>query len=170
MRSVYDTFSDRVDQVKLLSKMYCNNSHIISYLKDYIRKNDNLKGYDPLYGRFTPGIDHPDSLSYAVTIVDSLKLSYIEKLISEAQEDLVPLVFILSPRYYKTITMERYSPVLQLSQQYNIPFINNINLEGFVGHAEFFQDNRHLNDVGANEYSKAVVSQLRDYIASTENH
>ena len=48
-------FSDDLERIRLMSNMYCNNSRIISNIKDIVKQTfSNSCGYEPLFGKMTP--------------------------------------------------------------------------------------------------------------------
>ncbi len=163
VRSVYVDFSDKLERLRLLSNSYRNNSKIVTNVKDLIAQPDPYKGYEPLFGHYYPNQRVSNTTANDIQI-DSLKFAYVEKLICDIGNDNVPLVFMISPRYYETSSFDRFEPAFKLCGKYEIPLFNNLNYEGISGKEEFFQDDGHLNDKGARLYSHCVLSQIRNYI------
>ena len=165
VRDVYLDFSDNLEKFRLMSSLYRNNSCLLKFLKDIIRPGKIMKGYEPLYGKYNPDKEKEVTMQHGnKLIIDSLKYHYVEKLILDTKHDDVKLVFIVSPKYENNEDMVLYEPVMALCKKYNVPLINNIDCDSFVGNKELFQDKGHLNDEGANEYSRIVVGQIKDYL------
>lgn len=166
-----EVFGDELEAVRLISNMYRNNSSIVHNLMDLVIPTKDSKGYGPLHGvltieaieRMTNTQPSKDSKSH---VVDSLKLSYVEKLFAEAKADGVSIVCIESPRFNSTPNdnMEDYRPVIQLCEKYGVPFINNIYYVGITGEKDLFQDFGHLNDRGAKQYTASLIPLFRNYL------
>lgn len=166
-----EVFGDELEAVRLLSNMYRNNSSIVHNLMDLVIPTKDYKGYGPLYGvltieaikRNTETQLSKDSKNH---IIDSLKLSYVEKLFAETKADGVSIVCIESPRFnaVPNVNMEDYRPVIQLCEKYGVPFINNIYYWGITGEKDLFQDFGHLNDKGAKKYTASLIPLFRKYL------
>lgn len=164
VREVYLDFSDKLEGLRLVSGMYRNNSKLVTNIKDIIRPAQHDNGYEPLYGKMSPmqsNVLSNNSPRSHGDSVDSLKLKYVEKLIQETNIDGVKLVFMVSPTFVKGELSQDYAEVIKLCEQYSVPFVNNIILDGISGNSELFQDGTHLNHKGAVAYSRVIVPQLR---------
>lgn len=159
----YLEFTDGLEPIRLMSKMYCNNSQILQVLKDFFGSEPNRKGYEPLFGKYSPKDTdiQNDSNDFRV---DSLKFAYLEQLICETKKDSIDLFFMISPRFHSTFSFNKYSPIFDLCQKHGVPLINNLNGCDNLRSADLFQDDGHLNDNGAIQYSKIVCSQLKQYL------
>ena len=51
-----------------------------------------------------------------------------------------------------------------ISGKFDIPFIDLYNKEYFNQHPELFKDSGHLNDKGANIYTKMIFEEIKRYI------
>ena len=164
VREVYLDFSDELDRLRLMSNLYRNNSNAINNLKDVLGGSLDQKGYEPLYGHLEPkSIKNPKQENKQI---DPLKLSYLERLVTDCKHDGVKIAFIISPRFSKTPggRMKVYEPVFELAQKYDIPIINNLNVNEFNEKSEYFQDDGHLNHHGATAYSKFIIPQISEII------
>lgn len=164
VKKMYLDFSDELESLRLLSAMYRNNSCIIKNVKDIVKPTPYYNGYDPLYGKIslnrkTKNNVHKEKSHKAV---DSLKFSYMERLVEETKREGVPMAFIISPFYESPENATDYEPVKALSKKYGIPLIDNSRCDLFVGNAEYFQDNTHLNHQGAVAYTQYVIPQIKD--------
>ena len=162
-RDVILDFSDRFERLRLLSKMYRNNSKLLTNIGDVRGKEDLYKGYSPKYGEWTPT---PVRKATAVMPykVDSLKLSYFERLIQDVLHDGASLVFVASPSYSRGKLGSDYSLTIDLCEKYGIPFLNNRVVEGITEVPERFFDRHHLNHQGAVAYTESLVAQIKRYV------
>ncbi|MBP5771476.1 MAG: hypothetical protein J6W75_08975 [Bacteroidaceae bacterium] len=175
---MYETFGDELEPLRLLSNMYRNNSNIVQNLMDIVVPTKDYRGYGPLFGKLTEeAIIYNRKTQLEKDIksqkIDSLKLSYVEKLFADVKADGVCIVCTLSP-YFMTRTNDKddikYLPVIELCRKYNIPFIDNRNYEGITGEMEYFQDFDHLNDNGAKKYTSSLIPTLRKYLEPNSNY
>ena len=164
VRDVYIDFSDELEGLRLLSDMYRNNSKLIMNLKDLLAKPDEFKGYEPLYGKMSIPKENPMEKPDKAISVDSLKWSYVERLVADIKADNVPLVFVISPSYSGELSAD-YEPIIQFCEDNNIPLVDNIGNVSFVRNNEYFQDATHLNHVGAVAYSQWMAPQIRSYLS-----
>lgn len=154
---------DHLERYKMYSNMYQYNSNFVQIISDsFIPQQSDIKGYRPLYGTMdyepiTKSSNSDNTMKY-----DSLKLYYFEKLIKECLGK-TKLIFFLSP-YYINTDLSTYKPIIDLCIKYNIPFINHLNDKDFIGNKDYFEDSTHLNNKGAEYYTKKIISEIRKYI------
>ena len=168
---MYKVFGDELESLRLLSNMYRNNSSIVSNLMDLVVPTKDFRGYGPLYGEMNTESTNlkaktqveKDTKSH---FIDSLKLSYVEKLFADIKSDGVSVVCIISPQFNATSNdkLEDFQPVIRLCEIYDIPFIDNRCYSGITGEKELFQDFNHLNDKGAKKYTASIIPILRQYL------
>lgn len=163
IKNLFHDFDDGLSSLKMLSLMYQNTSKLLPNLFDNIVFRDNHKGYSPLYGHMEDKGDiyNNDEKSLAI---DSIKLSYVERIILDAQNMGVPIVFVVSPKLGMNNSLLQYQPEMDICSRLNVPFYNFLNLEGVSNTANFFQDKGHLNDEGAKNYTELLLSTIRDYL------
>lgn len=168
---MYEVFSDELEPLRLLSNMYRNNSSIVHNLKDLVIPSKDYRGYGPLFGflsseeikQKTETQVEKDTKSH---IIDSLKLSFVEKLFADLKTDGVSIVCLISPKFIATSNdnLDDYQPVIRLCEKYGIPFIDNRNYAGVTGEKDLFQDFGHLNDKGAKKYTASLIPIFRQYL------
>ena len=134
---------------------------------DLIVPTKDNRGYRPIYGVLTEEtIKKKEKTQVEKDIkgleIDSLKLSYVEKLFADAKSDGINLLCIVSPRFIENEDL--YQPARNLCKKYGIPFVDNRNYEGITGNKELFQDFGHLNDKGAKKYTSSIIPMLRKYL------
>jgi len=167
VRDVYSDFSDELESLRLMSRLYRNNSKMVMNIKNVFEMADTCKGYEPLYGTMSfEGMINATTIDTTEPyFLDSLKWLYMEKLVKETKNDSIQLLFIISPLCYKQMSeYTYYEPGIKLCEKYNIPLVNNLCNGDFAGKNELFQDNCHLNHNGALLYSQMVVNQIKQYV------
>jgi hypothetical protein len=94
----------------------------------------------------------------------------VEELIRVCKENGIPLIFTYSPEYSEMqgLTNNRaeiFGRFHDLANRSNIPFWDYSDWK-YASNQDFFQNSQHLNDVGAEVFSKDVANQLKTYFAA----
>jgi len=156
---------DAFERVRLFSNMYRNNSFLIHNMIDNFLETNYYNGFEPLYGTLKKDAPKKSSISLDYAI-DSLKLSYMEKLIVDLKMNGISVFFVASPKFISSEeainSSSEYSPVFALCEQYDVPFLYHTYLEGVSNNRELFQDYVHLNEKGAKSFTEYICSELKD--------
>ena len=158
---------DKNSKYKMLLSCYQYNSTICDLLINTIIKNRarfQNDGYFPLNGAksdFVPSTNCDDS-SFCDEQIDSMKVSYLEKLVKEKHKGCF-IVFTISPTYTK-INPKDYSIVHAICNRYQIPLLDYVNDNRFYGRYDLFFDGSHLNEKGADEYSRIVAHDVKQLV------
>ena len=167
VKQMFIELGDDLEYARLWSNMYINNSFIFFFFLDNVISDGNDKGFKPLLGILKTDAQEGERANNDWQI-DSVKLSYLEKLIFNLQKDNVGLCFMVSPRYISEKNARKqesdYFVLASLCRQYGVPFINHTYMEGISDKHELFQDYGHMNKDGAKRYSEAIVADLKQYI------
>lgn len=148
---------DPNERYKMYAKTYQYHSEFMTLLSDYRNESHSLVSFTPKTAHVKPGqLAITDKTNYQS---DSLKLYYLEKLIQECQGK-TELIFCASPRYMFRDEDGAFEPVKKLCDRYHIPFYNYYTDKAFVYNDDFFSDATHLSKVGADEYTKTIVSKI----------
>ena len=161
IRGIFDDFDDDLSFLKMKSKMYQNTSRLLPDLVDNIFYRDNKQGYSPLYGHMNTDEVVPMLSSRNDRAVDSLKLSYVERIIKLCIDKDINLVFSISPRFGSDSDIEPYLPALSLCDKYGIEVANYLNNPQICSCADYFQDSGHLNHKGAEAYTTLVLRLIK---------
>lgn len=168
---MYETLGDDLEPIRLMSSLYRNNSNIVQNLMDLVAPSKNNRGYKPLYGKLTKeAVENRKETQVERDIksreIDSLKLSYVERLFADAKDDGVGIICLVSPSFFSCADENNkdYLPVIKLCMKYDIPYVDNSNFEGITGEMELFQDFGHLNDKGARKYTASLAPMLRQLL------
>lgn len=161
IREVFDDFDDNLSFLKMRSYMYQNTSRLFPDLYDNLAYRDNHKGYSPLYGHMEDTVAlAARSIGQDFTI-DRLKLEYLEKVIDLCETNQIPIIFMISPRYgVKDHNLTEYLPAISLCERHGVSVFNFIFSPSISDHAEFFQDEGHMNYKGAEIYSRMVIERV----------
>lgn len=151
---------DKTERYKMLCQMYRYNSKFHQVIGDFIYPVYKVKekGYIPLDGEMDP---MKINKNYDVNVpfsFDKLKIYYLNKLVAELGE--TKLVFVVSPSWYN-VNIEHFKPVEKICRDNNIAFYNYSNIDGFVHNNTYFKDGLHMNSLGADEFTKMFVQDLK---------
>lgn len=148
---------------KVHSGLYRYNSACLTGLSSFLsnRGNDTLKGYEPLYGEMKEDVNK--GLIKDTSQTDENKLEYISKFIDLANNKQIPLIIVASPKYLKESSAV-YNEVKEMCMFKDVPFLDYYHLTDFMEHKEYFKEPMHLNDKGAKEFTKHIVSQIQTYL------
>lgn len=152
---------DETEKYKMMSQMYRYNSRQIELLIDCFHPITEARsdGFSPLKGELDPskirrGRDKKDKVEYTF---DPLKIEYIRKMIDEAADS--KLYFVVSPIWYGMDTLE-FQPVKEICRERGIPFIDFSNDPKYVHQDKWFKDGNHMNERGADEFTRDLVKLL----------
>lgn len=150
------------EMCKLSSKMFQANSKVISMLGDNVLCQDINKGYIPLYGVVT------DSAKYQYEVVDlisweldSVKLSLFERFVCDVKERDIPLIMFVSPIYARSARVD-YVEAEKICAKYDVPFYYLMEMDGIADDYTMFQDRTHMNNIGAEKYTREIIPLLRE--------
>lgn len=163
VKAMFLDLGDNLEGLRLLSNMYKNNSFIVHNVMNNLGGKDN-RGFEPLKGEMKDNsLYKPKNTNDKE--VDSVKLSYMEKMIVDFQKNGIKVCFVVSPKRtsLENAVMEEaeYEPIMNLCNQYGIPFINHTYMDGISDHREYFHDFVHFNLEGASIYTEAICDELK---------
>ncbi len=142
------------------SKLYRYNSTVTSLITNStISKEEGENGYLPL----NKTMDYiPEPFEYETYETDSLKLRYIEELITKCKGK-TKLFFAISPNYFTRDT-SNFGPIFDICAKHGIPVLNHCNDSNFIEKIDLYQDRTHLNHKGAQEYTKVIINEIKELI------
>ncbi|MCM1139495.1 MAG: hypothetical protein NC453_13070 [Muribaculum sp.] len=150
---------DQSNKFYLKFKLLRLNSEIFDYIKKLRHPyNTNTLGYTPLqisssYNDVEEKVY--DSLTYKVNGVAKHCLIDIVNVCSEHD---VKLVVVYSPEY----AIRNYKiPITEVCDSLDVTVINDLGFRLNMDAREYFYDNRHLNKIGAREYSRHIINKLK---------
>ena len=144
---------------KMISSLYRYNSDFLGLLGDNIHPIQSFeKGYWPI--NKVMDYEPAQPLSEDKRALDSLKLNYVDKFIHLAKENNVQLFFVVSPTYWGEYYPKEHISVKEICEKENIPFLNYYYDEELCSSKDYWGDATHLNDIGANVFSKKLCHFL----------
>ena len=147
---------DSMEKFKVQSLLYRNNSKLLDIFVGHMMADEMKKGYIPLHGTLGKHYlkkDTPHSIC-------ALKMKYMEKFIQETQKDHVTVIFLISPYYVHDFAT--FPDELKiLFDKYHVAYFDYSNMEGISGHPDKFIITKHMNDIGAREYTRRIIPQVR---------
>lgn len=163
VRAMFLEMGDNLEYLRLFSNMYRNNSFFLQNIMDNLQSHKDNKGFEPLFGFMKPDakynriiLNNPEN--------DSIKLHYLEMLITELQQKDTKLFFVVSPKCISEEDASKekveYEPIIAMCMKYGVPFINYTYMEGISDNYRYFHDRMHLNQEGASAYTKAICKEL----------
>lgn len=151
-------------KLKYLSRMYCFNSKFVQLMKCHFIPSPEDAGYEALTGSLPSGValrgmDSPG-------VVDSLKVTYLQKLIDYVRINDILLIFVISPRYYYD-TSGCLSIGRELAIKNGVPLLDMMNQPELM-RPEYFDDKIHLNDTGARKFTIMLAGYLKEMLNTTD--
>ena len=152
---------DPTEKYKMMSQMYRYNSRIIELMSDYLYPISNIRadGFSPHKGELDQTKIRSGVEKEKMLVVDSIKLAYINRMIDEL--DGAKLYFVVSPRWYGLDSVQ-FQPIIDICQEHSIPFIDFANNPKYVHQDIYFKDGNHMNELGADEFTKDLVACLKN--------
>lgn len=144
------------------SGLYRHNSKYITYLGQMITgaDNDSSDGYLPLLKQWNDTAKYGEEEN---TIIHPLKVKYIHKYVELCKKNSIKLIFAVSPYYKKLPAKQNWvAEIERIARNNDIPFLYHEKDTMFLEHREWFNDPYHLNDKGANIYTRMVCSEIKD--------
>lgn len=152
------------EKYKLKSNLYRYNGSFIQMISDNINPIQTVtyKGYKPLYGI----VDYePDSDDDPVVEWNPLKLMYFRKFIDLCSRNDIKLVVVYSPNLGKKESTS-FNCLTELCKTYDIPVIDYYGGGEFNDSTKFFKDATHLNDEGAEAFTRSIIRHIKPVIYS----
>lgn len=146
------------EKLKLLSLSYRYNSKLVQSIKCNFIPLSEDNGYEKIDGKLADTTEFRVH-NYYQGVLDSNKLSYIQKLIDLAKRNQIELVFVLSPNFYSNPS-NGYDALKETAERNGISFIDCYN-EQTLMKKEYFRDIMHLNDNGAHIWSSYLAHILK---------
>ena len=152
---------DKTEEVKMKSQLYRYNSQFIEILSDFFYPSKiSANGYTPLKG----SLDRTKvrtKVKKENFVFDTLKVAYLRKMMDIYSNS--KLVIVVSPSWYGMDSLQ-FAPVQNLCSERNIPFYDFSNNSKYVHNDEYFNDGLHMNNKGADEFTKDLTCIIRKLV------
>lgn len=147
---------------KVHSGLYRYNSEIFPLAVDYLMGRPMaIKGYEPMYGKMTQEPNR-ENFKDSKFEVDSVKLAYFEKLVGLTAKDGVNLIVVASPKYGAT-SSSNLLPIFDICRKNGVSFYDFYCDSSFINHKDYFKEPMHLNEEGAERFSRRFANELKLY-------
>ena len=150
---------------KLFFKSFQANSTLIHALRYYASPQLDQKGYRPLYGKVKPSknLKRFENLEAGDDIDPNFVIA-LERFIAEAKDNGVPLVFVTSPNLLVTdySNNESLSKIKEIARKEQVLLLDFFNSETFLEQYHLFHDTSHLNNDGAELFTKLVADRVKE--------
>ncbi len=152
---------DPTEKYKMMSMLYRHNSKFMQNITDYVHPVFDIEdnGFLPLKGELNKMKIREKGDRTEERQVDSLKISFINKLIDES--DGMEIVFVASPTWYEPSKSD-YQPIRDLCEKRNVRFVDFSNREKYIHQDQWFKDGTHLNARGADEFTRDLISVINN--------
>lgn len=150
------------EKLKLVSSIYPFNSSILTIgigniERNKLRKSDR-KGYVALKGYMSN-----TRLNYIETMdgtLDPNKVNALNDIIGYCKTNNIKLYFIQSPIFARVKSIDGLNTLEQIISKNNAKYVSFVNDPVFLASPMYFKDQSHLNEIGANIFSKIVVRRI----------
>lgn len=169
-RNAIDSIFWTVDptmRIKMISQMFRYNGKLLQILTDNkpgSSNDDQLRGYVPLDG--TMSYDTKEEAIKPVS-VDSVKLSYLNRLAGECSQRGIKLFFTISPFYNsKSNSAQLHQALYAIAKKNGIPVLDHFSDKDIAFNKELFQDSYHMNHTGAEMFSRRIAHDIKQMLAN----
>lgn len=165
---VREVLSDVLDKKALsvvaASALYRHNTQILSRLSHgYDGKDESFIGFKPLKREWKERITEKDQGDEGQ--IDDMKVRYLVKFIQLCRQENMTLIFAVSP-YYKLLPKQLWKEkVKEIANNHHIPLLDHEQDKYFLSHPELFYEPFHLNEKGADVYSRIIAGEIADCFA-----
>ena len=150
---------DAKERIKLHSGIYRYNTTFLNLIKFYLKGGQECgNGFAPLQGVMADYIPPTDQ---AVAEIDTLKIKYLHQFINDCKNNGTELIFVVSPRYGAT-SSEEYQPGIEVCKEEGYEVWDYYCDSRFVSTKDYFKDSYHLNNIGADAFTKIVVEKIKE--------
>ena len=163
----------RFEKLKYLFKFYRYNGRIISTLKNYTQSRGRLtqtNGYqalDPIPNDSTTFVQRPTVNNAPIPHFHYQNLRHLQNFIKECKNSKIKLICFTSPYFsIRPFSIIAAPPIDSLLRAQNVPYFNAAEhpLPVLGHHARFWQDNDHLNKLGAGYLSQQLAKWSKPYL------
>lgn len=159
IKDIFDSV-DKTERYKMVSNMYRHNSRFIETLVDFLhpvlKPNDN---------GFLPHAGDMDKSKIKEIIIDttnvyhfdSLKIAYLKEYIKAVNGN---IVFSVSPIWYGMDSLQ-LKPIKDICKSSGVKFVDFSNNPKYLHNDFFFKDGNHMNERGANEFTRDLIGELK---------
>ena len=154
----------KADWYKCHFGMLRYNTTILQMMVDLRGENfETNKGSVLLNGVY----DWEPEITKVETLIDPLKITYIDKFLQLAKDKHIPIIVVASPKYGQT-SSNILQPVIDICEEKGIPFFDFWASELFMSHKEWFNDPLHLNHKGTMIFNRLLVDDIKKQLKNND--
>ena len=160
VRDLLSNVLDPKERIVLkFSGIYRHNSNYITYLYRMVAGFPKASdGYRPLTKQWTKPIEFEEEHGSSY---HPKKVEYLEKISALCKKDNIKLVITVSPNYKILPDQKWVKKVKEIAEKEDIPFLYHEKDTLYQSHKEWFNEPFHLNDEGANIYTKQICGEIK---------
>lgn len=161
IRSIIELRS-KFEKIKLLASIYPFNSDILTIAKYNIVREQDYNGYIPAFRVMEPvGSNDVVNNAHENLEIDDNKVKILESFIMNLKEAGIKLFVVISPIYRCDVEKaDSMKVVKEIMAKYDVPFWDYSQNRKFIENPELFVDRIHLNNGGAELFSKIVAQRI----------
>lgn len=160
VKEIFMTIS-KEDYFKNFSGIARHNSNIILETFSYFRKETehNDCGFHALNGVMNNNAKMQET---EIPMMDSMKINYFRKLLSDAKNSKVPMVVVYSPKYEYTnvATLDTIRKICKENETLYWDYSNN---KKYID-TRLFKEPMHMNITGARLFTQEIASKLKEEV------
>lgn len=150
------------ERYKMMCHAYRYNGKGLQIISDAIHPvQQDILGFKPLVGALDYAPKKDTSPVSVQKPIDKFKEKYLIRLIQDCKRKGTKLVFYVSPMYGQEKRSVYYDAIVSLCRKYDVPFFYHQTDKRFVYNRNYFKDGVHLNNIGAEQYTKLVVTEIK---------
>lgn len=156
------------EKIKLLSEIYPFNSDVfrtaIGNLEYNKKRRPDMNGYLPIFEKWQKKIDSVASYgAYNAYQLDTNKVNAFKEFLSTAKSAGAQVYVIFSPIFIKFFKNQDIDITTAICATENVPFLNYSKDNNFLNNNQLFGNASHLNDDGAQLFSRMVAKRINDH-------
>lgn len=152
---------DANERFKMRSSLYRYNSKFLNIIAQYLSKSSvtaRIYKFSPLQSSM---VHEPMEKRETTSCeYDKIKLYYLTKFITDCRKNGTDIIFTVSPWYKASPNVSIFAPVYALCKKYHIQIFNHFCDGRFVHDKQLFHDEAHLNQKGAELFSKMLAEEI----------
>lgn len=162
LKQLFDDVDGR-ERIKLFSGLYRYNTTCLNLFRSFIGSSTTEgNGYLPLKGEMK---DYKPSEVAEDNTIDTLKVNYFRQFIRDCKESGTKLLFVMSPRFGATTSIE-YQPLFDICKQEGCEVLDYYCNPLFVETNKYFKDSFHMNCDGADAFTASVAHKIKQLVCN----
>lgn len=150
-------------------KLYKHNTKFAYNLKNWATGSNISENGDNGYMALSSIWNESIKPCEEIYSIDSIKMLYLQRFISLCSLNNIKLILSTSPFFYKDCALTDQANhwidmVSSIAEENNIPYLDYHRDSIFLSHQDWFYDEKHLNEVGAKNFSSIAARQIKEFI------